>query len=754
MELLSPAGNLKAAYSAFIGGADAVYIGGKKFSARASADNFSNEEIEEIVFYAHSIGRKVYVTLNTLLFQDEFMEAVEFAQFLYSIAIDGIIIQDLGLAHYLHKTIPDLPLNASTQLNCHNIEQAKALKKIGFKRIVLARETDLSFAKKVKDLGVEVEVFGHGALCVSYSGNCLLSSFIGNRSGNRGKCAQPCRLKYDLLENDLILQKDFFAISTKDLMTIDYMEEFLKLGIDSLKIEGRLKSNEYIYAVSSAYRHAIDAAYQDIENKTIEKDKLNLKKIFNRQFTKGYVLGESQFNIINSSSSSHQGEPVGKVISANKNRVTIKLFDNLHRLDGIRFDTKDQYGLTIERMFLDKQPVENANKNNIIELVGIENAHKFVGSTVIRTKDYLLSEKISINLKSKLKVNVTAVFCAEINSPISLELSFNNKTVKVFGTVPEKAIKSGTTKERIIEQLSKSGEYPYSINNPVINMDNIFIPIAAINQLRNDAFDALKKALIVKNYPKYKKYKNLCNFTQNLCKNSILYSNINSFDDCEDMTLAKFSYSGETFKLNERISSRNTFNKSQELLNFPIINSCHNILIASPYCNITNSYTLDCYYELGFHQCMPSYEVDFSSLISIIEDFKNRHGFLPNVGFELYGKIDMMILRSCPIGSFYHNNKNHCQKCHLNKYELKDRIGEKYTLLGDSDCNIRLLNNQPLYLIDKKDELINIGVNTFYLNFTDESKEKVTEVIDHFINEGAVFNRKLYTRGHFNERAL
>ena len=175
MELLSPAGNLLSAYSAFKGGADAVYIGGKRFSARASADNFSDDDIKEIIFFAHSIGKKVYVTLNTLLFQDEFNDAVEFAKFLYSLDVDGIIIQDLGLAYYLHKILPDLPLNASTQLNCHNVKQAKALIKIGFKRIVLAREANLDVIRTVKNLGVEVEVFGHGALCVSYYGNCFLS---------------------------------------------------------------------------------------------------------------------------------------------------------------------------------------------------------------------------------------------------------------------------------------------------------------------------------------------------------------------------------------------------------------------------------------------------------------------------------------------------------------------------------------------------------------------------------------------------
>ena len=753
MELLCPAGNLKAAYSALIGGADAVYIGGKRFSARASAENFTDEEIKEIVLFAHSIGRKIYVTLNILLFQDEFMDAVEFAKFLYTINIDGIIIQDLGLASYLHKTMPDLPLNASTQLNCHNIEQARALKKIGFKRIVLARETDLTFAKKVKELGVEVEVFGHGALCVSYSGNCLLSSFIGNRSGNRGKCAQPCRLQYDLLENGKVIKENFFAISTKDLMTLDYIKDFLKSGIDSLKIEGRLKSNEYIYAVSNAYRHAIDAAEQNIKDNFLDQDKVNLKKIFNRQFTKGYILGESQFSVINSETSSHQGEVIGKVISTTKNRVSIKLFNNLHRLDGIRFNTKSQYGLTVEKMFLNKEPVEKAEKRQIIELVGIENASNYMGVEVIKTKDYLLNEEISRKLLSKLKVNVNGIFYAVEDAPISLQISFNGTSVKVFGSTPQKATGVGTTEERVKEQLRKSGDYPYCIDDLNITIENVFIPISDLNKIRNEAFEALRSELTKVNYPKFKKYKNLCNFGQNLCKDSLLLENCTDIDAPNFVGFNTYSYQSSEFVLNTRVTSKETFNGQSEIVHFPIIKKYNNSLIASPYCNITNSYALDCFYELGFNQCIPSFELDFISLKEMINDFKNRNNVFPNLGLVLYGKIDMMLLHSCPIGSFYNNTQLHCQKCHIDKYELRDRVGEKYLLLGDQNCNTKLFNNLPLYLIDQKDLLLDIGINNFYLIITDEVKEKVIDICNHFKTKGA-FNRKLYTRGHFNDRAL
>ena len=265
IELLSPAGSLESFKAAISAGADAVYMGGKMFSARAYASNFSNEEIGELIKFAHARGVKVYITVNTLIFEDEFEEAVKFIDYLYHHDVDGVLLQDLGLAYYLHNTYPDLILHASTQLNCHNLSEAKALINLGFKRLVLAREVSLEEAKKIKDLGVEVEVFVHGALCVSYSGQCLMSSFIGNRSGNRGRCAQPCRNEMKVITKDK--ESSSFGISTKDMCSIEYINKLIDIGIDSLKIEGRMKKEEYVYQVVSSYKKAIESYY---ENKKID----------------------------------------------------------------------------------------------------------------------------------------------------------------------------------------------------------------------------------------------------------------------------------------------------------------------------------------------------------------------------------------------------------------------------------------------------------------------------------------------------
>ena len=754
MELLSPAGNLTSAYSALKGGADAIYIGGKQFSARASAENFSNDDIKEIIFFAHSIGKKVYVTLNTLLFQDEFMEAVDFAYYLHSLNVDGIIIQDLGLAHYLHKTMPNLPLNASTQLNCHNIKQAKALVEIGFKRIVLARESNVEFVKQVKALGVEVEVFGHGALCVSYSGNCLLSSFIGDRSGNRGRCAQPCRMRYDLLEDGKVISPSTFAISTKDLMTLDNLEPLIDAGVDSLKIEGRLKSNEYIYSVSKAYRHAIDAVIDNKKNNNERIDKEELVKIFNRQFTKGYIFDESPFNLLNVETSSHIGEVIGKVIKANKNRVSIKLYKQIHRLDGIRFNSKEQFGLTIEKMFLNKDSVEEASKDQIIELAGIDKAERLNNLEVIRTKDYLLTKQIEEQLKYKIKVKINGSFSAHLDKPIKLSVSFNGKSATVTGNNPLVAEGKGTDKTRVIEQLNKTGDYPYEFEDIDLDLEKCFIPIGELNKLRNDALEQLRNKLIETNKEKPIEYKNTT-FNRDLQVNQMGFiENIEQNDTLEEYGFITYSNSDSSYKLENRVTKNTAFDAANEVVHFPIKKENDGTLISSTYCNITNSYALDCYYSLGFDQCILSSELDFDSIKSLVLDFQNRHDSLPNVGVVMYGKLDMMIMRSCPIGSFFKNKALHCNRCHNKNYELRDRTNENYKLLGDSECNTRILNNKPIYLLDKQDELNELGIKSHCFIFTDEDKQKVEDIIRHYLDNDSSYSKLEYTRGHYLKRPL
>lgn len=293
MELLAPAGDWDSLLAAVNNGADAVYLGGSRFSARAYAANFERDRLEEAVEFAHLRGVKIYVTVNTLIKDAEMAEALDFLHFLHQIGVDAVIIQDVGLLELVRRYLPGLPLHASTQMTVHNPAGALYLAAKGIRRIVLARELTLEEIKEIKaKSGVEVEVFVHGALCICYSGQCLLSSLIGARSGNRGRCAQPCRLEYRLLAGgkEVKVEAGRHLLSPADLMALPLLPRLQAAGVDVLKIEGRMKSPEYVATVTRVYRRALDrlAAGQFTYSR---EDVLELARIFSRGFTSGYLEG-------------------------------------------------------------------------------------------------------------------------------------------------------------------------------------------------------------------------------------------------------------------------------------------------------------------------------------------------------------------------------------------------------------------------------------------------------------------------------
>ena len=289
-ELLSPAGNKECLYAAIHNGADAVYLGGKLFGARKFAGNFTKEELKEAVDYAHLYGVKVYVTVNTIIYNHEVKDLLEYVDYLYNIGVDAIIMQDIGMISLVRKTYPDLEINASTQIHNHNNDAISLLKELNIKKVVLDRELSL---KEVKELDnrVEKEVFIHGALCNSYSGCCLFSSLNGGRSGNRGECVQSCRLPYKLIRNDKYIEtENKYLLSTKELNTVAKFKELMDSDISSFKIEGRMKSPSYVGYVTKVYRKLINNYYENKPLELTEEEKDNLKILFNREFTNGYIF--------------------------------------------------------------------------------------------------------------------------------------------------------------------------------------------------------------------------------------------------------------------------------------------------------------------------------------------------------------------------------------------------------------------------------------------------------------------------------
>lgn len=329
-ELLSPAGDIEGLKAAIFNGADAVYISGKNFGARKYAKNFTKEELKEAISLAHLYNVKVYITVNTVIYENEINEFLNYINYLYLIGADSIIIQDIGMIHLIRKKLPDFEIHISTQGNNCNDYTLKYYKNLGVKRVVLARELSLKEINNLKT-NIDKEVFIHGALCICYSGCCLFSSLNGNRSGNRGMCAGPCRLPYTLIKNDKIVKtKGPYLLSPKELNTSDNFKEILNSNIQSFKIEGRMKSPSYVAYVTKMYRNLIDK--KNNPNNTQD----NLKKIYNRNFTLGHLFNKTENELMNSISPNHIGLEIGKVININNKYIKIKINDNLSQNDGIR----------------------------------------------------------------------------------------------------------------------------------------------------------------------------------------------------------------------------------------------------------------------------------------------------------------------------------------------------------------------------------------------------------------------------------
>lgn len=510
VELLAPVGSFESLKAAVQNGANAVYLGGKDFSARASANNFDREELKEAIKYAHIRGVRVFVTTNTLIKQNELEGFIEYVKFLYDINIDALILQDIGAAMTIKKLLPDFELHASTQMVAHCLEDVKYLESIGFDRVVLARELNVDEIKYICDnTNVDIEVFVHGALCVCYSGQCLMSSMIGNRSGNRGRCAQPCRQRYTMIDintGEEVSSEGDYLLSTRDLNAIEEINQIIDAGVHSLKIEGRMKKPEYVATVIGSYRDAVDD-YLTSKKVNVSHDIMaDLYTIFNRKFTKGLLLGDVGKDVMNSQVPNNQGLYIGKVLDYNKKakRLKIALEENLKKGDGINLG-----GGVIGRIIKGKEITDIGYKGETIEIDFIGEARR--NQMIFKTSDTQLMDRVQSTFKQDKEL-----VKSYIDGEISLKLGQNpiikfkdlkgNKAEIIGDFVIEKALKVPMSKEKIETQLRKLGNTPYELRNLKIDLDDgISLPISVINQMRRECIDKLSEVRI---NIKERKYKN------------------------------------------------------------------------------------------------------------------------------------------------------------------------------------------------------------------------------------------------------
>lgn len=680
IELLAPAGDMQCLVAAINAGCDAVYLGGNLFGARSFAGNFSNEELIEAIKYAHIYGVKVYVTTNTLVYENEVSVFLEYIDFLHKNNVDAIIIQDIGMLDLIRKTYPNLEIHASTQMHIHNLEGVKFLQELGVKRIVLARETSILKIKEIKEkTQADLEVFVHGALCVSYSGQCLMSSLIGDRSGNRGTCTQNCRKQYKLNN------ESGYFLSMKDLNNIKNVGKLIDIGVDSLKIEGRMKSPEYVYLIVSLYRKAIDNYYLYSEVNITDNDILNMKKIFNRKFTNGFLFDSK--DVINKKRPNHIGVELGKVIDYKKNEVTIELKDTLNRLDGIRIIGKKDYGFIVDKILENNKSVEKSMKT--VKLFCKEEVE--IGSLVVKTTDYLLTKEINKMMKIDKKIPINIKVILKENLKIIMDDGINN--VYVVGNKIQKSINNSITKDRIEQQISKLGNTPFSINKLEIEMDeNIFINIKDVNELRREAVDLLIEKRIY-DIPYLKKEYSID------VKDYKIEKNINVLNETNKQIDGKYIYGKNGIKKLPRVI--NELLEYNEPLLVGELGSVYkyNNIDTDFSLNVVNSYSVAFLHSLGVKKITLSLELSPKQIKLLIESYIARYNRKPNVEVIVYGRLESMILK----------NK-------MNDGYLIDSFNNKYLIKRFSDYTVIY----DYKIRDDKFNYFEIGVNNIRYNYIKE----------------------------------
>ena len=732
-ELLSPCGNIECVYQAVNNGADAIYLAGKRFGARKYANNFSEEDIIKTIKYCHLYGVKVYITVNTMIYEEEVRDCLEYIEFLYKNGVDALIMQDIGLIDIVSKKYPNLEIHASTQCHNHNKEGISYLKSLGVTRVVLDRELSIDEINDI-DVDIEKEVFIHGALCVSYSGCCLFSSMNGGRSGNRGECVGSCRQPYSLIENTNKLDiKDKYLLSCKELNTTHHLRELLDSRITSLKIEGRMKSPEYVGYITRIYRKLIDNYYNKLPMSLTIIEEDNLKLLYNREFTSGYLFND---DIVNTSTSNHQGLYIGKVLEVSKYRIKIKLDKELNMEDGIRF-VNSNLGMIVNKIY---------NEKGLLINKGLENEIVYVDNKISLNKLDIVNKTVSSKLNNELKkyparkVHVNMMVEAKIGSPLKVEMIDSDKNIvsDAIGKV-ESSINNPVSKERIKESLAKLGNSPFILDSIVINMDNnIFIPISLINEIRRILVDKLidircmnKKDIVINNVDD--KYYDIVNNNKleinALVRNeeqllTCLENNIDNIYTPDYELYTKYKDRGNIYYRLSRVNKKYINYKKESLLATEIGSiyrySYTNNVVSDYYLNVANNYTIDLLRRNNVKKITLSCELDYDKIKELNTNY--------NLELIIYGRVELMIMKYCPLKKILNN----CSLCreNTNKYYLENIEGKRYPIIRDDNHITHIMHYNNIDYIDDINKYLNLGIRSYRIELFDENKNEIVKIIN------------------------
>ncbi|KJS13978.1 MAG: peptidase U32 [Peptococcaceae bacterium BRH_c8a] len=514
-ELLAPAGGRDALVAAVQNGADAVYLGGRQFNARRGANNFDLKELAEVIEYAHMRGVKIYVTVNILLADTELREAVRFLHAIYNAGADAAIVQDLGLIRLARLVVPELELHASTQMTAHNLPGVEFLREAGLKRVVLAREMDLDSVRHIRErAGVQLETFVHGALCICYSGQCLMSSMIGGRSGNRGRCAQPCRLEYRLVDKSGKPVADAgqwgeYLLSPKDLNLSDYVPRLMAAGIDSFKIEGRMRRPEYVATVIRIYRELIDRALVGGDFAVTNEENVDLAQIFNRGFSSGYFFGNLGQDLMSYKRPNNRGVLLGRVKHYNQRagRVEIELEAPLAVGDGIEVwvTRGGRVGKEVHGLWVNGNKVESAVAGTVVEIE--MEGHVRPGDRVFKTHNAELMNRALQSYASsreKLRIPLDMRVRARVGEPLTLEADDRDgiNVIIQTGTVGEPAQRRPLTAEFLVGQLGRLGNTPFVLDGLECDIEGqVMVPVSEINDVRRRVVEMIARERVKRRLP-------------------------------------------------------------------------------------------------------------------------------------------------------------------------------------------------------------------------------------------------------------
>ena len=780
VEILSPAGSYESLKAAIAAGADAVYIGGTRFGARAYANNLTEEELLEAIDYVHLHGRKIYLTINTLLKEHELCnELYDYLLPYYKQGIDAVIVQDIGVLTYIKEQFPDLPIHASTQMTITNVLGAQFLKSLGAERIVTAREMQLSEIEEIaKNTDVEIESFVHGALCYCYSGQCLYSSLIGGRSGNRGQCAQPCRLPYRT-DN----QKDTqYVLSLKDICTLEYIPELVEAGIDSFKIEGRMKKPEYVALVTAMYRKYVDL-YLKCGKKAFrveEKDREMLMDLYNRGGSHGgYYHTKNGREMLSLERPNHAGVPALQVMKCKGRNVMVKALVDIHKGDVIELPDGAEnftFGMDVlkgQTTTITTHKNQKFSQDHILNRTRNESLLQWIKASIIDSKS-----KMKINGQLKLSVKEAA----------RLVIEYQDITVEVAGEKAQEAVNQPMNAERVEKQMRKTGNTLFEFDKFKIELDgNLFMPMQALNELRRTGIEALEKQILL-SFRRTEKQKVLHTDESEKTHNSMpMYVYVENLEQWEEAL--NFDYA-------ERIYlDCNALNKAWANLDIPnIIDRTHKsgkqIYLGMPH--IFRKETILKYEEAYDNIMKASWD---GVLIRNYESyaFLKNHGYsgkivtdynlyqfnkyakefwknemiesttaplelnfkeLKEVGVEnselvVYGYFPMMVSAQCV--------KKTTEGCKKQKGQIfiKDRYQKQFAVKNHCDyCYNIIYNTAPVVLTDQKMEILELNPKAIRLHFTTENRQsmrKIMELYNEVFYKGgqAIEPEFEFTRGHF-----